>query len=146
MFHIGIDSHQRSSAVSILDANRRSIKRFVHRGDPRSLVDRLEREVNEPFQVCLEASCGSGTLHDLLRRIAQRVLVAHPGQLRLIFRSRKKNDRVDAHKLAKLLYLDEVPPVHVPDLNVRAWRELVQTRAQNGPHRGDDADDEGDAE
>lgn len=130
MFHIGIDWHLRSSAVSILDDQGRLIKRFVHRGDPRSLVERLQGDVNEPFQVCLEASCGSGTLHDLLRRIAQRVVVAHPGQLRLIFRSRKKNDRVDAHKLAKLLYLDEVPPVHVPDLNIRAWRELVQARTQ----------------
>ncbi len=42
-----------------------------------------------------------------------RIAVAHPGQLRLIFRSQRKNDRVDAAKLAKLLYLDQVPQVHV---------------------------------
>ena len=34
-----------------------------------------------------------------------RVLVAHPGQLRLIYRSKNKNDRKDAERLAKLLYL-----------------------------------------
>jgi hypothetical protein len=49
------------------------------------------------------------------------VAVAHPGQLRLIYKS-KKNDRVDAAKLAKLLYLDLVPQVHVPRADVRAWR------------------------
>jgi transposase len=54
--------------------------------------------------------------------------VAHPGQLRLIFKAKRKNDRVDAAKLAKLLYLDAVPQVHVPHGDVRAWRGLVEYR------------------
>lgn len=130
MFHIGIDAHLNSSAVCILDENGRLFKRFVHRGDLRSLVRRLGEELDQPFQVCFEASCGGGTLHDLLTPIARRVVVAHPGHLRLIFRSKKKNDRVDAAKLAKLLFLDEVPPVHVPDRTVRAWREMIGMRSQ----------------
>lgn len=67
-------------------------------------------------------------VHDLLAPIARRVVVAHPGHLRLIFRSRQKNDRVDAEKIAKLLLLDEVPQVHVPSEEVRAWRELIVAR------------------
>jgi transposase len=67
-------------------------------------------------------------------------VVAHPGQLRLIFRSRNKNDRNDAERLAKLLYLGEAPAVHVPSVEVRTWRELInccrqviakRTRAKN---------------
>jgi transposase len=54
--------------------------------------------------------------------------VAHPGQLRLIYRSKKKNDKVDGQKLAKLLYLDMVPQVHVPRADVRAWRALITYR------------------
>jgi len=46
----------------------------------------------------------------------------------LILRSKKKNDRVDAEKLAKLLYLGEVPTIHVPSLDVRSWRSLVEHR------------------
>lgn len=73
--------------------------------------------------------------------MASRVLVAHPGHLRLIFRSKHKHDRADAEKLAKLLYLDEVPLVHVPSSDTRAWRGLIEhrhrcvaarTRAKNG--------------
>jgi transposase len=82
------------------------------------------------FEVCYEASCGYGHYHDLLRPLAARVLVAHPGQLRLIFRSRDKNDRKDAERLAKLLYLGETPTVHVPSLDVRTWRELINCRGQ----------------
>jgi hypothetical protein len=48
------------------------------------------------------------------------------GKLRLIFRSSRKNDRVDAEKLAKLLFLDEVPPVHVPSVEVRSWRSMIE--------------------
>lgn len=141
MLTIGLDVHLRSTNVCILDDNGRKIKQFRHCDDPRSLVERLRKTIDQPFQVCFEASCGGGTLHDLLRRDAERVVVAHPGRLRLIFRSKKKNDRVDAQKLAKLLWLDEVPAVHVPNVDVRAWRELVQmrsatvakrTRAKNG--------------
>ncbi len=57
-------------------------------------------------------------------------MVAHPGQLRLIYRSKNKNDRKDAERLAKLLYLGELPTVHVPSLDVRTWRELINCRSQ----------------
>jgi transposase len=60
------------------------------------------------------------------------VAVAHPGHLRLIFRAKQKHDRLDARKLAKVLYLDAVPAVpavHVPAAaDVRAWRGLVEFR------------------
>ena len=75
--------------------------------------------------VCYEASCGYGYLYDMLRQVAQRVVVAHPGRLRLIFCSKRKNDRVDAEKLAKLIFLDAVPAVYVPSQDVRAWRQLI---------------------
>jgi transposase len=35
---------------------------------------------------------------------------------------------VDAEKLAKLLFLDEVPPIHVPRAHVRSWRQLIGHR------------------
>ena len=93
------------------------------------------------FEVCYEASTGYGRLFELLSPLASRVLVAHPGLLRLIFRSKQKNDRRDALKLAKLLYLGEVPAVHVPTADVRSWREMItfrrkliekRTRVKNG--------------
>ena len=46
------------------------------------------------------------------------------------FRSKHKNDRNDAERLAKLLYLGEAPAVHVPSLEVRTWRELINCRSQ----------------
>jgi transposase len=91
---------------------------------------RLLKGLPDRFEVCYEAGCGYGHYHDLLQPLAARVLVAHPGQLRLIFRSKSKNDRNDAERLAKLLYLGETPTAHVPSLDVRTWRELINCRSQ----------------
>ena len=54
-----------------------------------STLDRLE----EPFAICYEASCGYGHLYEQLRPLAHHVAVAHPGKLRLIYGSKRKNDR-----------------------------------------------------
>ena len=127
MYYIGLDVHQRSSALCILGPTGRTIKQEAIKGHPRRVVERL-RQIDRPFEVCYEASSGYGWLYDQLQVFASRVVVAHPGQLRLIFRSKRKNDRADADKLAKLLFLGEVPPVYVPSLDVRAWRGLIEHR------------------
>jgi len=128
MRYVGIDVHQLMSAVCILDEHGKKEKQFIVRGRWTKLVEAL-RDIPRPFAVCYEASNGYGFLSDLFSRICDRVVVAHPGQLRLIFRSKRKNDRVDAEKLAKLLFLDEVPPVYVPSLNIREWRDMITFRS-----------------
>jgi hypothetical protein len=50
--------------------------------------------------------------------------------LRLIFRSKDKNDCKDAERLAKLLYLGVAPAVHVPSADFRTWHELITCRGQ----------------
>jgi transposase len=86
--------------------------------------------LHQRFEICYEARCGYGHYYDLLSQIAARVTVAHPGRLRLMFRSKDKNDRKDAERLAKLLYLGEAPAVHVPSADVRTWRELITCRGR----------------
>lgn len=129
MFYVGLDVHARKFAGCILNAAGGRIKEFVLPGD----VDRLLHELQqlpEPCRVCYEASCGYGYLFDRLVQLPNvtQVVVAHPGHLRLIFRSKRKNDRIDARKLALLLLLNQVPAVHVPDLSVRAWRAAIEFR------------------
>jgi transposase len=128
MFHVGLDIHIKYIAICALDEK----GQVVHRSQVRSIQDMLRDLAGLPdlFEVCYEASCGYGHFHDVLRPLATRVLVAHPGRLRLIFRSKHKNDRNDAERLAKLLYLGEAPAVHVPSQEVRTWRELINYRSQ----------------
>ena len=128
MYYVGLDVHQGRSSMCILDENGKLVKRLEVKGAWPKLLAAVDAQVPKPFAVCYEASCGYGYLHDQLAKRAERVTVGHPGQIRLIFRAKKKHDRVDAAKLAKLLYLGEVPAVHVPGVDVRAWRGLINYR------------------
>lgn len=139
MFHVGLDVHVKYTTVCILDDNGKVHKRHTARciGEVADLL----RALPGSCQVCYEASTGYGFVFEALQPVAKHIAVAHPGLLRLIYRSKKKNDRADAHKLAKLLYIGEVPTVHVPAADTRAWRELItfrrklvekRTRAKNG--------------
>jgi transposase len=128
MYHVGLDIHSNRIAVCALNEG----GQVVHRSQARTVEEMVRslKRLPDRFEVCYEASCGYGHYHDLLRPLAERVVVAHPGRLRLIFRSKHKNDRNDAERLAKLLYLGETPAVHVPSSEVRAWRELINSRSQ----------------
>jgi len=135
-----MDVHKRSTNMCILDNRGKVVKEVRIPGHVSEAVAVLRR-LRGVFSVCYEASCGYGYLHDQLRKIARRVVVAHPGQVRLIFHSKRKNDRIDAKKLATLLFLDQVPTVYVPSIEVRSWRSLIEfrhrqvakrTRAKNG--------------
>jgi transposase len=128
MHYVGLDVHARRSSLCVLDGDGKTVKQFEVKAAWPQMLDRVAADVPRPFAVCFEASCGYGYLHGRLSQVAAHVAVAHPGQLRLIFRSKRKNDRVDAAKLAKLLYLDAVPRVHVPAADVRQWRGLIEHR------------------
>jgi len=125
MYCIGIDVHQRMSNVCVLDKRGCRVKEArVKSAELPAYIDRLPG----PRRICFEASLGYGVLYDRLAPLAEQVQVAHPGHLRLIFRSKRKNDRVDARKLALLLHLDQVPIVYVPDVDHRAWRKMIEVR------------------
>lgn len=128
MLYVGLDIHSKHISLCVVNEAGQIVRRTRVRAIDQMM--QILEGLPDRFEVCYEASCGYGHYHDLLRPLAARVLVAHPGQLRLIFRSKDKNDRKDAERLAKLLYLGEVPTVHVPSLDVRTWRELINCRSQ----------------
>ena len=103
MFYVGLDIHAKHIAMCVLT----EVGKIYRRCQVRTIDEMMQtlERLPDRFEVCYEASCGYGHYHDLLRPLAARVLVAHPGQLRLIYRSKDKNDRKDAERLAKLLYL-----------------------------------------
>ena len=127
MLTIGLDAHETTSTVCILDAQGKRLGQRTIQGRWPKLMEFLD-QIDQPYQICYEASCSYGHLHDKLLPRAQRILVAHPGHLGLVFRSKKKSDRVDAQKLAQLALVGAIQPVHVPDMKVREWRRMIEYR------------------
>ena len=140
MLYVGLDVHWSMSMICVLDENGKEQHTRRIQGTWNILIEEL-RKIKEPFKICFEASTGYGVIYDKLKEIAEQVTVAHPGQLRLIFKSKRKTDRIDAQKLAKLLFFKEVPSVYVPAQYIRGWRSLIEhrtnlvherTRSKNG--------------
>lgn len=127
MYTIGIDVHAARSNLCILDEQGNKVRERVVQGTPRKLVEELGK-FGHPFRVCYEASTCCGWLYDQLTPLAQEVMVAHPGRLRLISQSKTKNDRNDAYILAHLAKAGMIPPAYVPGAEIRAWRRTIEQR------------------
>ena len=66
--------------------------------------------------------------HDYLKPLAREVKVAHPAMLKAIAASKKKNDKVDARKIADLLRCDLLPECYMAPSPVRAMRRVLRYR------------------
>ena len=131
MVSVGLDVHANSTVLHALDDQGNTVAKERIRGSVTEVIPhlrRIKRKFSQPLGVCYEASCGYGYVFDTLGRVADHVVPAHPGKLRGIFASRRKNDHQDAKHLALLLKLDSVPTVYVPDVDVRDWRMLINHR------------------
>jgi transposase len=130
MRYVGLDLHSKQATWAILEPRGDTepvVRTRTVKGSPKKILAEIAK-INGPFAICYEASTSYGAFYDALSQMAERVVVAHPGQLRLVYRSKTKHDRADAKVLAKLLYAGFIPTVHVPKPDVRGWRRLIGRR------------------
>ncbi len=130
MHCIGLDVHTATTSFYVMDPHGKKVREFGLRGPlPEAVakVQELHKELG-PVRICFEASTAAGWLRDQLQGPGRKVLVAHPGKVRLIFRAKRKNDRIDAQKLAMLNFLGQVPQAHIPSAARRQWRSLIEYR------------------
>jgi transposase len=86
-------------------------------------------QAERPSRVVIEIGSSAGWVCDLCRELGVQVLVANTNGEAWKWRTvKRKSDRDDALKLARLTALGELPTVHVPAPAVRAWRELIAYR------------------
>jgi transposase len=88
----------------------------VHRegkiGSTRRELDAWIRTLPQPRTMAMEATIFTGWIYDHLLPHAEKVKVAHPLMLRAIAASKKKNDQIDARKIADLLRCGLLPECH----------------------------------
>jgi transposase len=78
--------------------------------------------------IVYEISGQAGYIYDSLLDCADSITVANPSKMTWIYRTAKKNDRLDARKMAVLLSIGEIPWVHMPSQEVRKWRQMILHR------------------
>ena len=72
MLYVGLDVHSRQSSLCILNSAGGTVNQIQIKGSRAQVVDRL-RQLDQPFSVCYEASCGYGHLYEALRPLAHHV-------------------------------------------------------------------------
>jgi transposase len=76
----------------------------------------------------MEATIFTGWIYDHLLPHAEQVKVAHPLMLRAIAAAKKKNDRIDAAKIADCLRCDFLPECHMAPTAIRDRRRILRYR------------------
>ena len=80
------------------------------------------------YQLVVETTAGYEWFLQTVESTADRVVLAHPGHLRVIAQSKRKTDKLDAQTRAEFLALDEIPKAWRSTPRVRQPRTLVRHR------------------
>jgi hypothetical protein len=91
----------------------------------RTELDSWMKTLPGPWTVAMEATIFTGWIYDHLLPHAAQVKVAHPVMLRAIAAAKKKNDRIDAGKIADCLPCDFLPECHMVSREIRDRRHRL---------------------
>lgn len=126
---LALDLGKSKSAVCILDTRQTKERYTTVKTTPLALSLLLDQ--HKPDRVVLEVGTLAGWVHDLAVAQGCPVEVANPNHEGWRWRNvKRKSDRLDALKLAKLSAAGQLPMVHMPSPAVREHRALIQYRSQ----------------
>jgi transposase len=103
----------------------------VEEGKLRATHEALRRwaeERREPWRGAMEATLFSGWIYDALKPYAAELQMGHPAMMKAIGASKKKNDKLDARKIADLVRCDLLPACYVAPPEIRELRRLLRYR------------------
>ena len=127
MNFIGLDIHKKTISYCVKDisgkvqsegkipATRQGLRKWVG-------------TLSKPWTVAMEATMFTGWIYDYLRPHAAAVKVAHPLMLRAIAVAKKKNDRIDAGRIADCLRCDFLPECYMAPMEIRQRRRTLRYR------------------
>jgi transposase len=127
MYYIGLDVHKKKISYCVKDGSGQ-----IHAEGAipavRSELDRWMKTLPEPWTAAMEATIFTGWIYDHLKPHAAAVKVAHPLMLRAIAAAKKKNDRIDANKIADCLRCDFLPESYMVSTEIRERRRTLRYR------------------
>lgn len=127
--YIGFDIDCKKTVVCIVQSGKKDIYQTLG-PDIGSMKKFLlqQKRCDDKVHLVFEISGQAGFVYDSLAGYADTITVANPSKMTWIYRTAKKNDRIDARKMAVLLSIGEVPAVYMPSKEVRQWRETILHR------------------
>jgi len=126
---VGIDLGDRFSQIVCINA----MGKGIGEGRISTTATAMEKQFGtvEPKLIAIETGTHSPWVSRLLARLGHHVTVANSRKLRLIYENQRKNDRVDAEYLARLVRLDRKLLCPVEHRNERAQQHVALIRARD---------------
>jgi transposase len=127
MNYVGLDIHKKSVSCCVRRADGTIIQEITITST-RQALDEWMQQLPQPWMAGMEATLFTGWIYDHLVSAGSVVKVAHPAMLQAIAAGKKKNDRVDARKIADLLRCDYFPECHMASREIRDRRRVLRYR------------------
>jgi len=127
--YLGFDIHKKMFAYCVKTKGGNVRDEGTIRATRQGLSDWLaKRRQPRVSRGAMEATLFTGWVYDYLSPHARQIKVTHPAMLKAIAASKKKNDRVDARKIADLLRPDLLPECHMASKEIREPRRKLRYR------------------
>src|ERR1700686_844464 len=123
--YIGLDVHQATISAAVLDAAGKLLMEAVLETKAETILQFMQG-LRGNLHVTLEEGTCAAWLHDLLKPHGARVLVCDPRKNALL-KAGNKSDRIDARKLADLLYLNKLSAVYHGETGIRTLQEVARS-------------------
>jgi transposase len=128
MYYIGLDVHKKTISYCVKDGSGRIYAEGTIPAT-RSDLDEWMKSLPQPWTAAMEATIFTGWIYDHLFPHAAALKVAHPLMLRAIAAAKKKNDRIDASKIADCLRCDFLPECYMASTEIRERRRTLRYRS-----------------
>ena len=123
--YIGMDVHQATISVAVLDAQGKTIMESILETKASTLLEFLGG-LRGTLNVTFEEGTWAAWLYDLLKPHVAKVLVCNPRK-NATLKHGSKSDKIDVHTLADRLRLNDLKPVYHGETGVRMLRELARS-------------------
>src|ERR1017187_161061 len=116
--YIGFDVHKKSVSYCVKGAD----GRIFEEGKLRATHQVLRQWAQE------RREAWSGSIYDALKPFAAELEMGHPAMMKAIGASKKKNDKLDARKIADLVRCNLLPACYVAPPEIRELRQMLRYR------------------
>lgn len=127
MNYVGVDLHKKTIVLCVVNQDRKVAQRRTLACCETGAILDFFRGLGG-FRAVVEATASYEWFVELVEPLADKIVLAHPGKLRVIAESVKKTDKLDAQVLAEFLARDMIPEAFRPSKRQREHRALVRHR------------------
>ena len=123
--YIGMDVHKESISIAVMNSVGKVVMECVIETKASTILQFIDG-LRGDLRVTFEEGTWAAWLYDLLKPRVTEVVVCNPRKAALL-KDGSKGDRIDAHKLAELLYMNKIKPVYHGEHGLRTMKELSRS-------------------